>query len=524
MKIRLLLVFAALLVVSYKLSAYSHRFISNPQIIAIPTPSQANKISISVTKLTNNLEVAERTVTKLVFVLVKVLAVLLSFLIIHRMILLIFYRSSQLIVDNFTNASNADELDKVLPGISQLAREKLVTEMKGVSQRVKEHIITQGLKTYHPPDKLPLPQTTPDQRLTDLVASLNEFTPEQIHPAMHILKVVFPPSGTKVTSILQSQGKEYNRLGITFEITNIEGRFSSKLYTVWESVKDNAEIPQQALKDRYWTLLGSATRWLAIELSRREMVSSVPWYLLGQRRNSYQAKIYNFFGAINQASAPTCGKLFYKLAIEDLQQAIVLYPDWFQPYENLADTYSSLGRETTDKECINRQRQAILQYDEAIHRCEDASVKRRIRVGKAIAQLLTGNLNLIQSAKQEIEKLKKGWDETSELNTRFLYNLASWYAIAYSRLSVGIAHQDNADVKTALAFAHRYLVYALTRDSERTLWDWAGKDPDLQSICEGFAELKFLLLKKLNEVPELPTLTGKDFSQHLQEVMKTANW
>jgi hypothetical protein len=513
-KVRLLLVFCVLFVFSYGLSAYRRPSIYSQQIIATPTPtatltpSQSDKTRISVTKLTDDLEVAEKNVTRISMILVKVVAALLSLLIVYRLIFMIFRRSSQLIVDNFINASDAEEMNNVLPGLSQLARERLVGEMKGVRQRVKEHIINQGPETYHPPDKLPLPQTTPDQRLGELVTSLSEFTPEQMHPAVNILKVIFPTYGTKVTSILQSQGKEYDRLGITFEITNIEGRLSSKLYTVWESVE---AVSEQALKDRYRKLLGSAIRWLALELSRREMVAAVPWYHLGRKRDRYQAKIYNFFGALNLASAATQGKLFYELAIEDLQQAILLYPEWFQPYENLADTYSSFGRETSDKECLNWQRQALLQYDRALNACLDESVKRRIIIGKAMAGLMTGDVNLIQEAIAEIDKLKKNWDETSELNTRFLYNLAAWYAIA---------HRINAGVKTALSLARRYLVYALVRDYQRTLWEWAGKDPDLQGICEDYAELKFIMLKKLNEVPELPSLIGKNFTKHTEDILK----
>ena len=513
-KVRLLLVFTVLFVFSYGLSAYrrpsiySQQIITKPTPTATPTPSQSNKPKMSVPKLTDDLEVVEKNVTRIFIIFVKVLAVLLSILIVYRLILMVFQRSSQLIVDNFINASDAAEMKSVLPGLSQLARERLVGEMKGVHQRVKEHIINQGPQTYHPSDKLPLPQKTPDQRLSNLVTSLTQFTPEQMHPAVKMLKVIFPPVGTKVTSILQSQGKKYDRLGITFEITNIEGRLSSKLYTVWESVENSA--PEEALKDRYRNLLGSAIRWLTLELSRREMVAAVPWYYLGRKRDRYQAKIYNFFGLLNLASAPTHGKLFYYLAIEDLQQAIVLYPEWFQPYENLADTYSSFGGETSAKECLNYQHQALLQYDLALNACKDESVKRRIRIGKAMAGLMIGDVNLILEAKHEIENLKKGWDETSELNTRFLYNLAAWYAIAY---------RMNAGVKTALSLARRYLVYALVRNSDRTIWEWAGKDPDLQGICEDYAELKFILLKKLNEVPGLPTITGKNFTQHTEEIL-----
>ncbi|MBD0303675.1 MAG: hypothetical protein ICV85_16360, partial [Tolypothrix sp. T3-bin4] len=163
MKVRLLLVFAVLFIFSYGVSAYRRPSIYSQQIItratptATLTPSQSNKPRISITKLTDDLEVAEKNVTRIFLILVKVVAGLLSLLIVYRITIMLFQRSSQLIVDNFINASDADEMDKVLPGLSQLARERLVGEMKGVRQRVKEHIINQGPETYHPPDKLPLP-------------------------------------------------------------------------------------------------------------------------------------------------------------------------------------------------------------------------------------------------------------------------------------------------------------------------------------------------------------------------------
>ncbi|WP_341527504.1 hypothetical protein WKK05_34280 [Nostoc sp. UHCC 0302] len=520
MKAHIFLLFALLLLTP---PAFAQTPISTPQITATLKPTATSTPSKSpkkppISKFAEDLETLDKSLTAIAFTLAKAVVAVLSILVLYRLLLLIAYRSSQLIIDNFSNYSGADEeLDKVLPGLSQLAREMLVQEMKGVRQRMKEHIKSAGPETYRSRDQLPLPQATPEQRLADLVASLSEFTPDQIDPIVHLLKVIFPPFGTKVTSILQSQGKEHNRLGITFEITNIEGRLSSKLYTIWESDAQN-DSSTQILKDRYRKLLKSATRWLALELCRREMLTVIPWNYFGERRNRYQGQVHNFFGALNQASAQTHGSFFGDLAIEDLQQAIVFYPDWYQPYENLADIYSL-------KEGLYWRRQAILQYEKALERCQDESIKRRIRVGKAITGLVkTDDLaqdkkneidNLVQEAKQEIEKVLTGWDETSELNHRFLYNLACWYAIA---------HRQNAGVEDALLKARRYLVYAFARDSDRIFWDWADQDPELQGICEGITELKFHLLKKFNTVPQFSTLTHKDFAQSIEEVLKTAKW
>ena len=72
--------------------------------------------------------------------------------------------------------------------------------------------------------------------------------------------------------------------------------------------------------------------------------------------------------------------------------------------------------------------------------------------------------------------------------------------------------------------ARLYLVYALIRDGDRNLWEWASKDPDFQGVRERFADLRFALMKKLNEVDKLPEFTGKRFMNHIEEILKEMNW
>ncbi|MEO1761924.1 MAG: hypothetical protein AAFR83_08105 [Cyanobacteria bacterium J06629_18] len=511
-----------------------------PIVVAFSEPDSSEP-KTRVEEVLTNLEEVDKNFNSIVFFLAKVLIILLSLILIHRIVVLIYFRSSQLIIDNFTNASGEEGVEFVLPGLSQLGRERLVREMKGVHQRLKEHISSSGLRTHRRVDKLPLPQATPDERLSNLVASLNDFTPPQIDPLVNLLKIVFPPYGTKVTAILQSQGVDYNKLGITFEVTDIQGRGASRLYTIWEettteSVPDTVirtlsqrvsetaddeeriELPIETypeLKDRFRGLLKPATRWLALELSRREMLANVPWYYLGNWCKRYQSQIHNFFGVINYASAPTHGSFFYQLAIEDLEAAIEFDPNWYQPYENLGDTYSTRGREGRENKRVNFQRQAILQYEKALVRCEDQTVRRRIKVGKAMAQLLTKDETLVKEAQTEIQKLEKWWSAESDLSSRFLYNLASWYAI--------FTAQNNGNQQT-MRKARLYLVYALIRDGDRNLWDWASRDPDFQGVRERFADLEFVMMKKLNEVNQLPEFTGERLVKHISEILKQMNW
>ncbi|MEM1392620.1 MAG: hypothetical protein AAGG00_04870 [Cyanobacteria bacterium P01_H01_bin.150] len=545
MKKRLILVFTFVAInfgyASSEALISSSQRTEKPIIVAVSESEQSNEPKSDVEKVIANLDKVDESFNRIVFFLAKVVIILLSLIVIHRIVVLISFRSSQLVIDNFTNASGAEGMEFVLPGLSQLGRERLVREMKGVHQRLKEHISSSGLRTYRRPDKLPLPQATPDERLSNLVASLNDFTPDKIDPLLNLLRIIFPPYGTKVTSILQSQGEDYNRLGITFEVTDIQGRGASRLYTIWEenvteSVTDTViktlspkvsttandeeeiELPIETypeLKDRFRGLLKPATRWLALELSRREMLANVPWYYLGNWCKRYQSQIHNFFGVINYASAPTHGSFFYQLAIEDLEAAIEFDPNWYQPYENLGDTYSTKGRDARENRRVNLQRQAILQYEKALDRCEDQTIRRRIKVGKAMAQLLTKDETLVKEAQTGIQQLEKWWNAESDLSSRFLYNLASWYAI--------FTAQNNGNEQTKRK-ARRYLVYALLRDGDRNLWEWASKDPDFQGVRERFTDLEFAMMNKLNEVNELPGFTGKKFINHVEEILKGMNW
>ena len=501
-------------------------------------------INTPLTDLVINLEGLEKSITTILLFLGKVALILLISIIIQRILFLIWNRYSQLVIDNFKNASGNEELDSVLPGLSQLARERLLREMRSVHNKLREHVHKVAPTNYRPNDRLVLPRATPDQRLANLVDSLNEFTPDQIDPVVQLLNVIFPTYGTKVTSILQNRGNNNEKIGITFEITDIEGHLASKLYTVWESplnLKNNHKQKLEAeeeeegeeetnnalpsLKERYRLLLKPATRWLAIELSRREMVAAVPKFYFGTKRTRYQAQIHNFFGVLYYASAPTHGFFFYKLAIEDFQAAIKLCPNWYEPHENLADIYSTKGRQISNIKDRNirgygsdgrdLQRKAILEYESALQKCKDKESIRRIRVGKAISQLLVGDLLQIQEAKDEIEYLEKNWDATLEMNGRFIYSMASWYAITFTQGYGGDSIRK---------IAQTYLVYALVRNTENDFWKWAGKDPDFEKIRGNFAELQFVLLKELNRFSQLSNLKGEEFAKAIEKILNESKW
>lgn len=296
-KARFLLVFALLLVhpsvsaqgVSTPTSAPMRESKINP---ATTTPTSTREKINKIGELATDLEQLDKSFTIIIFFVAKVLAGFLSILVIYRIILLIVNRPFQLIIDNFNNATGTAEMDRVLPGLSQLARQTLIEEMNNVHQQIKQHRMSLEAANSHLKNKLPLPKTIPDQRLTDLIASLKKFTPDQLDSTVQLLNVMFPPRGTKVASILQSQGNEHHKLGITFEISDLQGNAASKIRTIWEPEKDN--LSEQDLKDRYRELLKPAIRWLAIELSRREMVITTSSNKQGKADEAQVQDFYNY--------------------------------------------------------------------------------------------------------------------------------------------------------------------------------------------------------------------------------------
>lgn len=501
-------------------SVLAQTSLPSPNISPSPQPT-ATSSPIAWTATTDienfgkQLESFNNATTTVISVVVKVGALLFSLVLLQRLLWLMLRRRPELVIENFADASGKDELIKVLSGLTQLARQELIREIKGVRQRVKEHVRSVGPERYRSSDVSPLPQATSDQRLTSLLSSIKEFAPTQLSPAFQLISILFPPFGTKVTGLLQSKSSSPEKLGLTIEITDIQGELVPRLYTIWEppskqSVDAQDILPEAPVKDRYIALLKPVARWLALELSRREMAVKVPF---GQDRKQYQGQIHNFFGVLNYASAQTHGSFFHQLAIEDLQQAIELCPDWYQPYENLADVYSTQGREEQGKINIDLQRRALLNYNSSLERVIDELVVNRIRLSKAISLLLLADQDSVNEANNEIELVKKGWNPIEELDSRFLYNLAVWH-LTYKRQGFG----DQSTIQ----LARLYLAYSLARS--RKFWDWAVKDPDLEEVRGDLLNLQFYLSQNLKALPDIEKCIDQRFEEMISKTFKQINW
>ena len=105
------------------------------------------------------------------------------------------------------------------------------------------------------------------------------------------------------------------------------------------------------------------------------------------------------------------------------------------------------------------------------------------------------------------------WDETKEMDSALLYDLATWYTKVYEK--------NKAEVE-AMQKARHYLAYSLARDIERR--ESAKYDSEIEDIIDGLDSVIDELEEKIAEIPHLPTLTGEDFSKPIGEVLQKTKW
>jgi tetratricopeptide (TPR) repeat protein len=277
----------------------------------------------------------------------------------------------------------------------------------------------------------------------------------------------------------------------------------------------------RSLEERYKALLDPASRWLAIQLTKREMLAGEP--TSGPEQDKYRAQTYNTVGAMNQASAVTHGDFFVELAVQDFLEAKERLLEWYEPYENLAFTLlkfrskakglaGDLGRAEACKAAVRAYKQA-LEKARALEEREEESAERGIKVGLATAQLLTGVSSLVNEAKNGIAEVEKELKDEYEKDQRFLYGLASWYALA---------HELGSGVPEYKKRARRLLAYSLARSDD--YWLAADRDKDFDSIRKGLDLLKVSLRKAQIVEPGLHKLVADEFSEAMEPVLAAAKW
>jgi tetratricopeptide (TPR) repeat protein len=354
-----------------------------------------------------------------------------------------------------------------------------------------------------------------------------------------------PPEENKDAQAYYTLGQLYEERGA---LDQAKSQYESALTKQpdFERAKDALKRVLQTRKtseDRYLALVEPVARGLAIEIAQRSMEAD-------SKDKRHRAEVYNFIGAYHQSSAQAFKDFtfFYNLAIDDFKNAINLVPEWFQPYENLADTYvmiaqammvlrqphknakkeegrllrpsaivhtlsrglitptssgyESIVGQTTPSVSDNQDLiienlyKALTLYrmlnEKPLIGSIDQTSKRLIQVGECSAQLMTGDKGLVLKAKGKIKEIQPGI--LAEKDSRLLYNLACWYGMThYLPETYNTSSSQKFDItdavdptQSALQAARRYVTYslALDPDSDHDLWNWAPQDPSLAYISD----------------------------------------
>ncbi len=353
-----------------------------------------------------------------------------------------------------------------------------------------------------------------------------------------------PPEEDKDALASYKLGTLYESLGL-LDQARVQYEDALKKQPSYVEAKDalkNILKKKQTIEQRYIELLDPAVCWLAIELARRSMAAQerrigYRSILFKRKRIHYRARLYNFIGNLHLTSGQKYQifQIFYDLAVDDFKKAIDLDKNWYRPSENLANVYVEIGKKEKEQSSKESQRQALLDFGEAIKYYEEAldqldnhirglstettlerqKNKHRIIVLKAIALLLTGDLVNVKEAKNAISDFEDKWDSSLEMDSHLLYNLACWNA----RLAT-IKNIDASDVTKAKNSARRYLAYSLARDND--LWDWAEQDACFEGIKEGVRDILFRLKQKLQDekFSDLPKWTGDSFRDTFDDILK----
>ena len=324
------------------------------------------------------------------------------------------------------------------------------------------------------------------------------------------------------------------RLGALYET---RGAFEAAKSNYEEALKkqpDHAEaataldrvlsVPRGAA-ERYLQLFKFAYRQLAIELACREMQAEVERSQTPHRERDL-GQVYNFIGALYQATGlgfqdPS----FHQLAIRGFKAAIEANDDWYQPFENLADTYGMLAQISEPGKARSWYSKALAQYDELLDRFPDLQpdVKHRITISDAAVRLQLGGDTYRAQAVYAIEQLDKHWDTTQwnvnpKETARSLYNLADWFARAH-----------RAGLPKCTGKARCYLAYSLARSDDRDFDGWAGTDDGFAAIIEADVHGR----AKLDELKAIIDhdkrngglqQTGPEFAQAIDTILDQLGW
>lgn len=224
------------------------------------------------------------------------------------------------------------------------------------------------------------------------------------------------------------------------------------------------------------------------------------------RRREERGRLHNYFGALylwGGIDYPDHGPSFFAQAEIVLQKAARLL-DWYQPHENLGDTYRFWSRSYRHDAMRRLLLRALASYGEAERAASQLKNKdvrgrvlRRVAIARATAMLLTEDAGLAREALGIASKVETGWNELDELDIPTVYNAASFHSLR-RRINPS---RSAADRKAAGDRALWLLTVALLRKGEE-YGEYLARDEDFRDL-PGIEELRESTLLKRQQTPSV---------------------
>jgi hypothetical protein len=434
-----------------------------------------------------------------------------------------------LTLDQLTDGTGDDASAKMVAGTTELFREQVGVQLRACAQLIEETNLNRELLRRV---KDPLPASASPDPIRELGAG-KDALPEPLKSVVAIAAAVVPRRALQVSAVVQKSDE--NGMGMTVTVSDLGRAGATAIASIWETRKPTRQaspspldtalriisriVPgpsgeeEESPADPRDLCLPAAAYWTAVMLTK--------FVLERQHRARHeQAQVANFCGYLLTARAHEYGTPFDELAQIQFEAAIALDPDWFTPYENLADTLSFIGAANDDPDL---QLKSIERYDDALTRVGRtwawarpaiakepravASRRGQIQVARAISQLLTKLKDQQAQSGDFIKKFTqgqhpehRGWRAYSEKSADLLNSVASWYAVA--------AHLE-IDRRKSLGSAAQYLLLAAIaareeaeRDKTERGKDFLGEareDSDLSALALGehIAEYREVLAELL---------------------------
>lgn len=317
-------------------------------------------------------------------------------------------------------------------------------------------------------------------------------------------------------------------MGITFEVIDLSSPRSTVIHTIWQPEK--APLSQKSLTARYIALLRPAMRWLVLVFWEQKLFAQIKLAHFNggpKARNRKYARILYLLGTLYSFSAgqfPAFSEFFNQGAVDHFERASNNDTQWCLPYNYLANVCQSAMRKSQNDLHDKLLDEALELHQIAIElakKYKEKDIQGRFQICQAITKLISGDSQLIDEAKREIQDIVQNvnpaaYDTTPEVSALYLCNLACWYALA---------DQKNVGVANARQLARRYLTYSLAR-SPHTIWHGIRKDEDLESIQNeaSLNALKNELDKRQKQNQSLSQLPGEKFEEEMNAILSKVGW